>query len=150
MKNALFLWVHLPASNISKIVMGTLLDNLFEIDAIIGDIIFFTGLLIAFYIQWQIQHLFGATVEEKTRAWWHQVHKQGFTNFYKLYKLLYKFLLGTSGVIQVQSKLRHSKFIQMEELCPQYINKSSWFSGWSFTLKSQVPSLLHPYFFLLN
>jgi hypothetical protein len=51
MKNALFLWVHLPASNISKIVMGTLLDNLFEIDAIIGDIIFFTGLLIAFYIQ---------------------------------------------------------------------------------------------------
>jgi hypothetical protein len=46
--------------------------------------------------------LFGATAEEKTRAWWHQV-------------LLYKCRLGTSGVMQVQSKLRHSKFSQMEE-----------------------------------
>jgi hypothetical protein len=36
------------------------------------------GLLITFYIQRQKKHLFGATaVEEKTRAWWHGVHKQG-------------------------------------------------------------------------
>ncbi len=33
----------------------------------------------------------------------------------KACSILYKCLLGTSGVIQVQSKLRLTKFIQMEE-----------------------------------
>ncbi len=57
--------------------METLLNDFLEIDALIGGIIFFMGLLITFYVQWQREHLFGATVEEKTRALWHQVHKQG-------------------------------------------------------------------------
>ncbi len=56
---------------------GNFVRWFYEIDAIIGGIIFFMGLLITFYIQWQRQHHFGATVEEKTRASWHQVHKQG-------------------------------------------------------------------------
>jgi hypothetical protein len=46
----------------------TLFDNFLEIDAIIGNIIFFTGLLITFYIQWERKHLFGATVEEKNKS----------------------------------------------------------------------------------
>ncbi len=54
--------------------MGTLLDDFLEMDAIIGGIIFIMGLLITFYIQ--RQHLFGATIEEKTKASWHQVQKQ--------------------------------------------------------------------------
>jgi hypothetical protein len=49
------------------------------------------GLLITFYIQWQRQHLFGATVEEK---------KQELcgTRFINKACILYKRLLGTSGV----------------------------------------------------
>jgi hypothetical protein len=39
-------WVRLPASNIWKIIMGNLLDNFPEIDAIMGT--FFMGLLITF------------------------------------------------------------------------------------------------------
>jgi hypothetical protein len=60
-----------------RIAMGTLLDDFLQIHAITGDIIFFMGLLIAFNIQQETKRLFGATVEEKTRAWWHQVHKKG-------------------------------------------------------------------------
>ncbi len=56
------------------------------------------GLRITFYIRKKKNER-----EEKTRAWWHQVHKQGLQ--------LYKSLLGTSGVIHVQSKLRRNKFI---------------------------------------
>ncbi len=81
--------------------MGTSLDDFLEIDAIIGGIIFYG------FADHLLHSVIGATVEEKTRAWWHQVHKQGFHTL--------KSLLGTSGVIQVQSKLRGSKFIQMEE-----------------------------------
>jgi hypothetical protein len=40
-----------------------------------------------------------------------------------------RFILGTSGVIQVQPKLRRSKFIHIEEWCPQYSNKPLRFSG---------------------
>jgi hypothetical protein len=56
--------------------MGILLNDLFEIDAIIGGIIFYG---FADHILHSVteKHLLGATVEEKTRAWWHQVHKQG-------------------------------------------------------------------------
>jgi hypothetical protein len=77
-KNALLFWVHLQASNIWKIIMGTLLDNLPEIDAIIGDIIFlWVCWSHVLYIQWQRQHLFWGHCWRKTRAWWHQIHKQG-------------------------------------------------------------------------
>jgi hypothetical protein len=76
-KNALLLWVCLPASNIWKIIVGTLLDDFLEIDAIIGGVFFLWVRWFTFYIQWERKHLFVATVEEKTRAWWLQVHKQG-------------------------------------------------------------------------
>jgi hypothetical protein len=57
--------------------MGTLLDDFFEIDAIIGGIILFY--LFADHILHSVTETvpFGATVEEKTRASWHQVHKKG-------------------------------------------------------------------------
>jgi hypothetical protein len=55
--------------------LGTLLDDFLEIDAIIGGIIFY----------WFADHIlhpsvrekapFWAIVEEKTKAWWPQVHK---------------------------------------------------------------------------
>jgi hypothetical protein len=35
------------------------------------------GLLVTFYIQGERKRLFGATIEEKTRALWPQVHKPG-------------------------------------------------------------------------
>jgi hypothetical protein len=44
----------------------------------------------------------------------------GGTRFINKACILYKRLLGTSVVMQVQSKLRRSKFSQMEEWCPQY------------------------------
>jgi hypothetical protein len=52
--------------------MGTFL----EIDSIIGGIIFYG---FADHILHQVREKapFWATVEEKTRAWWPQVHKQG-------------------------------------------------------------------------
>ncbi len=79
------------------------------------------GLLITFYIQWQRQLFFGPQLKKKREL--------GGTRFINKACILYKRLLGTSGVIEVQSKLRRSKFIQMEEWCPQYINTSSWYSG---------------------
>jgi hypothetical protein len=45
--------------------METLLDAFLEIDAKIGGIIFFMGLLITFYIQGERNRLFGATVGGK-------------------------------------------------------------------------------------
>ncbi len=45
----------------------------------------------------------------------------GGTSFINMACILYKRLLGTSGVIQVQSKLRRSKFNKMGEGCPQYV-----------------------------
>jgi hypothetical protein len=42
-----------------------LFDDFFEIDAIIGGIIFFMGLLIKFYIEWQRQHLLGPLLKKK-------------------------------------------------------------------------------------
>jgi hypothetical protein len=53
------------------------------------------------------KRLFGATVEEKQEL--------GGTRFIYKACVLHKHLLGTSGVLQVQSKLRRSKFSQMEE-----------------------------------
>ncbi len=92
---------------------GTLLDNFLEIDAIIGDIIFL-GLLITFYIQWDRENVFlGLLLKNK--------HELDGTRFISKACILYKRLLGMSGVTQVQSKLRHSKFSQMEEWCPQYV-----------------------------
>jgi hypothetical protein len=78
---------------------------------------FFMGLLMTYYIQWERKRLFGAKRE------------LGGTMFLNKACTLYKGLLGMSGVLHVQSKLRCSKFSQMEDGCPQNINKSSWFSG---------------------
>jgi hypothetical protein len=86
--------------------MGTSLDNFPEIDAIIVDIIFY-GFADHIYIQSQRHHLFLVTAEEKQDL--------GGTRFINKACILYKRLLGTSGVLQVQSALRRSKFIQMEE-----------------------------------
>jgi hypothetical protein len=58
--------------------MGTLLDDFLQIDAIIGARHhFFYGF--ADHILHPVREKVpvGATVEEKTRAWWPQVHKQG-------------------------------------------------------------------------
>ncbi len=73
-KNSLNLMGEFPSKEHWENCYGALLDNFLEIDAIIWDIIFM-GLLSTFYIQWEWKHLFGATVEEKTTAWWHQVHE---------------------------------------------------------------------------
>jgi hypothetical protein len=56
--------------------VGTLLDDFLEIDAITGGIILYG---FADHILRQVREKapLGATVEEKTRAWWPQVHKQG-------------------------------------------------------------------------
>jgi hypothetical protein len=58
------------------------------------------GLLITFYVQRERELLSGATFEEK--------RKLGGTRFINQACTLYKRLLGTSGVLQVQSKLRHA------------------------------------------
>ncbi len=47
--------------------MGTLLDDFFEVDAIIEGIIFYGFDDCILYIQWQRQHLFGATVQGKKK-----------------------------------------------------------------------------------
>jgi hypothetical protein len=44
--SCIFLWENLPAWNVERIVMGTLVDDFLEIHAIIGDIIFY-GLTVA-------------------------------------------------------------------------------------------------------
>ncbi len=52
-----------------------------QIDAITGDIIFFYELAVPDHISLTAREkeaffcLLGATVEEETSAWWHQVHK---------------------------------------------------------------------------
>jgi hypothetical protein len=72
------------------------------------------------------------SVIEKVPFWghcWRKKQELGGARFINKACILSKCLLGTSGVMQVHSKLRSSKFIQMEEWCPQYINKSSGFSG---------------------
>jgi hypothetical protein len=79
------------------------------------------GSLITFYMRWERKRLFGATVEEN----W----EPGGPRFINKACIPNKRLLRTSGVMQVQSKVRHSTFSQMEEWCPQNINKSLWFSG---------------------
>jgi hypothetical protein len=78
----------------------------------------------------------------------------GGTRFINKACILYKRLLGTSGVIQVQSQRRRSKFSQIEEWCPQNINKSSWFSGlgaglspWSHRFN---PCCIHLFFHWIN
>ncbi len=77
---------------------------------------FFMSLLITFHIQ----SFLGPLLKKKREL-------DG-TRFINKACILYKRLLGTSGVLQVQSKLRRRKFRQLEE-CPHYINKSLWFSG---------------------
>ncbi len=92
---------------------GTLLDNFLEIDAIIGDIIFL------WVCWWHI------TSSEKENAFLGPLLKKkqklGVTMLINKACILYKCLLGKSGVMKVQPKLRRSKLSQMEEWCPQYV-----------------------------
>jgi hypothetical protein len=89
--------------------MGTFLDDFLEIDAIIGgSIFFFYGFTDHILHPVREKVPFWGTVEEKPKAWWPQVHKQGLHTSQKR-------RLGTTGVMQVQSKLRLSMFSQMEE-----------------------------------
>jgi hypothetical protein len=69
------------------------LDFFFQIDAIIGDIIFY-GFADNILHPVREKAAFGATVEEKQGL--------GVTRFINQACILYKRLLGTSGVLQVQ------------------------------------------------
>jgi hypothetical protein len=104
-----------------RIAMGTLLDDFLQIHAITGDIIFFMGLLIAFNIQRETKRLFGATVEEKRRAWWHKVHKKRLAYFTNV-------CLGRLECCKFSqnSNVASSAKLKNDAL---NINKSSWFSG---------------------
>jgi hypothetical protein len=98
--------------NIGRIVMG-LLDNSLEVDAIIGDIVFFF---------WDCWSHFKFSERESACLWPLLMKKRelGGTRLMNKACILHKRLLGTSGVMSVQSKLRCSKFNQMEEWCLQY------------------------------
>ncbi len=83
------------------------MDNFLEINAIIGDVIFYGF----------ADHILHP-VREKALFWRPLLKKKrelGGTRFINKACILYKRLLGMSGVLQVQSKLRRSKFRQMEE-----------------------------------
>jgi hypothetical protein len=93
-KNSLSLCVRLPTSNIWKIIMGNLLDNFPEIDAIINYIIFWWVCWSHFTFSDKDSTFLGPLLK-KTR-------ELGVTRFInKAYCILYKRLLGTSGAIQV-------------------------------------------------
>jgi hypothetical protein len=83
--------------------MGTFLDDFLEIDAIIGVIIFFMGLQITFC------HF---TSSERESAFLEPLLKKkqelGGPRFINKVCSLCKRLLGTSGMMQVKSKLRGS------------------------------------------
>ncbi len=101
----------------------TVEDDFLEIDAIIGDIIFFYEFAVAAHIS--------LTVREKGRFWGHCLGKKqelGGTRFINKACILYKCLLGTSVVLQVQSKSRHKSSAKWKNHALN-INKSLWFSG---------------------
>ncbi len=86
------------------------------------------GLLITCYIHWERKRLFGATVEEQTRAWWHQVHKYGLHTLQITNVCLWSLEHGG---------LEWCKFSQNSEVASSAkwkndalnMHKSSWFSG---------------------
>jgi hypothetical protein len=83
--------------------MGTLLDDFLEIDAIIGGIIFFNGFA---------DHILHP-VRAKAPFWGpllKKIQELGGPGFINKACSLCKCLLGTSGFMQVKSKLRGSKF----------------------------------------
>jgi hypothetical protein len=88
--------------------MGTLLDDFLEFDAIIGGSIFYG---FADHILHPVREkaiFLGPQLKKKR-----ELGGPRFINNKAC--ILHKRLLGTSGVMQVQSKLRRSKFSQMEE-----------------------------------
>ncbi len=99
-----------PARNIGKIVMG-LVDTVLEIDAMIEDIIFL-------WVCWS--HFKSGERESAFLGPLLKKRELGGSWFINEACIPYKRLLGTSGVMQFQSKPRHSKFRRMEEWCPQY------------------------------
>jgi hypothetical protein len=82
---------------------GTLLDNFLEIDAMIGDISFLWVCWSHFISSEREKAFLGPLLKKKREL--------GGTMFINKACILYKRLLG----MQVQSKVRHSKFSQMEE-----------------------------------
>jgi hypothetical protein len=92
---------------------GTSLDNFLEIDAIIGDIIFYGFADHTLHPVIERMRLLGPLLKKK-----HELI--GGTRFINKACILYKRLFGTSAVLQVLSKFRCSKFSQMEESCSQY------------------------------
>ncbi len=98
----------------------SLLDNYHQIDAVIGDIVFYGF----------ADHVLHP-VRDKTPFWSHccsKTRELGGPRFINKACILYKRLLGTCGVMQVQSKLRRSKFSQMNEQYALHMYKSTWFS----------------------
>ncbi len=91
---------------------GTLLDSFLKIDAIIGDIIILWVCRSHFTSSERESALLGPLLKKKQEL--------GGTRFIHKACILYKRLLGTSGVLRVHSKLRRSKFSQLAESCTQY------------------------------
>jgi hypothetical protein len=81
-------------------------------DSIIRDIIFLWVCWSHFTSSERERVLLGPLLKKKWEL--------GGTRFINKACILHKNLLGTSGVMQVQSKLRRSKFSQMEEWGPKY------------------------------
>jgi hypothetical protein len=88
---------------------GTVEDDFLEIDAIIGDFLFY---------EFAVADHLSLTVRKKGRFFGPLLKKKqefGGTSFINKACIVYKDLLGTSAVLQVQSKSRRSKFSEMEE-----------------------------------
>ncbi len=127
-----------------KIVLGTLLDDFLEIDAIIWGIVFYGF----------ADHILHPVREKAFLShWWRKKQELGGHRFIKKACSLCKCLLGTFGMMKVMSKLRGSKFSQMEEWCPQYV-WVLWFSGlgaglshWSHGFN---PCCIHNFFCWIN
>ncbi len=145
-KNSLNIMGEFPSKKHWQNCYRTLLDDYLEIDTIIGDVIFYGF----------ADHILHPVREKNAflGSLWKIKRELGGTRFINKACMLYKRLLGTFGVMQVQSKLRRSKFSQMEEWCPQNINKFAWFSGlgawlspWSHGFN---PCCIYVFFFLLD
>jgi hypothetical protein len=100
----------LPSKERWQNCYSTVEDDFLEIDAIVGDIIFY---------EFAVADHISLTVKEKGRFFFGPLLKKkqelGGTGFINKACILYKRLLGTFAVLKVQSKFRRSKFSQMEE-----------------------------------
>jgi hypothetical protein len=105
-KNSLNIIREFPSKEHLQNRYGTLLDNFLEIDAIIGDMLFYG---FADHILHLVREsTFSGPLLKKKR-------ELGGTRFINEACTPYKRVLGTSGVMQVQSKIRGSKFRQMNK-----------------------------------